>query len=80
MSQVNLTDDQVIDLFAQLSPERKRAALYTLAKEAQSLRDNRMKYGEDQIRKVCRKRGIDWDRMAEEEQETLIDDLVHEDR
>jgi len=34
--------------------------------------------GEAQLRSVCAKRGLDWDRMSEDERETFVDDLLHE--
>ena len=37
------------------------------------------RYGADQARLITQERGLDWDRMTEEERENLIDDLVHED-
>ena len=37
------------------------------------------RYGADQARLITQKRGLDWDRMNEEERENLIDDLVYED-
>ena len=37
------------------------------------------RYGADQAQLITQERGLDWDRMTEEERENLIDDLVHED-
>ena len=39
-----------------------------------------IKYGEAKVRKICAKRGLDWDLMTEEERIDFIDDLIHEDR
>lgn len=80
MPTLNLTDDQVIELITQLPPERKRTALYNLAKDAQILRENRIEYGENQIRKICAQRGLNWDDMSEEDRGAFIDILIHEDR
>lgn len=80
MPTLNLTDDQVIELISQLPPERKRAALYNLARDAQVLREKRIEYGENQIRKICAQRGLNWDDMSEEGREAFIDILIHEDR
>jgi hypothetical protein len=63
-----------------LSPERQRAALMALAVEAGQRREERMKYAEEQLRRICAERGLNWDKMSEEEKEALIDDLIHEDR
>lgn len=80
MPTLNLTDDQVMELITQLPPERKRAALYNLARGVQLQREKRMEYGESQIRKICAQRGLNWEDMNEEARETFIDTLIHEDR
>jgi hypothetical protein len=77
---LELTDEQVIDLVRQLPPERQRAALLALAAGAGERRAERLKYAEAQLRRVCAERGLDWDKMAEEEREAFTDDLIHEDR
>ena len=80
MANISLTDEQVIDLFKQLSPDRKRAILLTLAEDAQSRRNERMKYAESQLKRLCKEKGLDWDLLSEEEKEVFVDDLIHEDR
>jgi len=77
---LELTEEQVVDLVKQLPPERQRAALFALAAGAGQRRQERIKYAEEQLRRVCAERGLDWDTMTEDERETFIDDLVHEDR
>jgi hypothetical protein len=39
-----------------------------------------MQFAEAQLRRVATERGLDWDKMSEEDREALIDHLVHEDR
>jgi len=80
MATISLTDEQVINLFRQLSPERKRAILLELAEETQSRLNERMKYAQSQLRKLCKEKGLDWDLLSEEEREAFVDDLIHEDR
>jgi hypothetical protein len=77
---LELSDAQVVDLVKQLSPERKREALLALAAGAEHLRDQRMQYAEGQLRRVSAERGLDWDKMSEDQREDFIDDLLHEDR
>ena len=79
MATLSLTDEQVIDLFKQLSPERKRAILLTLAEGTQSRRDERMKYAESQLKRLCKEKGLDWEILSKEEKEAFVDDLIHED-
>ena len=80
MATISLTDEQVINLFRQLSPERKRAILLELAEGTQSRLNERMKYAQSQLRKLCKEKGLDWDLLSEEEREAFVDDLIHEDR
>jgi hypothetical protein len=79
MPTLTVTDDQVIELIKHLPRERKRAILFALAKGAVE-REARMAYAEEQLRRLCAERGLNWETMSEEERETFIDDLVHEDR
>jgi hypothetical protein len=78
MSALELNDEQVISLVRQLPAARKRTALLALAQDAQTRREERMRFGEAQLRSVCAERGLDWDRMSEDERETFVDDLLHE--
>ena len=51
-----------------------------LTKETPTEREERMKYAESKVRKLCVERGLDWDAMSEDERLYFINDLVHEDR
>jgi hypothetical protein len=78
MSVLELSDEQVISLVRQLPAERKRTALLALAQDAQSRREERLRFGESQLRRVCAEQGRDWDRLSEDEREALVNDLLHE--
>jgi hypothetical protein len=80
MPVLELTDDQVVNLVRQLPPERRRAALLALATGAAERRPQRMKYAEAQLRAVSAQRGVNWDKMSEEEREAFVNDLIHEDQ
>jgi len=80
MASVELTTEQVLSLVRQLPPERKREVLVALASETQTSHESRMAYAEEQLRQRCRERGLEWDRMTDDERETFADDLIHEDR
>ena len=80
MPTLELTDEQVVALVKQLPVERRRAALVALAGDATHGGEERMKYAEGQLRRVCAERGLDWDKISEEHRERFIDDLMHEDR
>jgi hypothetical protein len=80
MPTLELTNNQVIELVKQLSPEHKRVVLLTLAEDARAQGEARLEYAEAQLRRLCTERGLSWDIMTEDEREAFIDDLVHEDR
>jgi len=77
MSVLELSDEQVISLVRQLPAERKRAALLALAQDAQTRRGERLRFGEEQLRRICAESGLDWDRLSEDEREALVNDLLH---
>ncbi len=78
MSTLELSDEQVISLVRGLPAERKRAALLALAQDAQVSRDDRLHFGEAQLRRASVERGLDWDRLSEDERESFVDALLHE--
>jgi hypothetical protein len=78
MSVLELTDEQVISIVRQLPAATKRSALLALAQDAQARREERMQFGEAQLRRTSAGRGLDWDRMSEDEREAFVDDLLHE--
>lgn len=80
MPELTLSDDQAVDLIRQLPSERQVSILLTLAAQAGNRQAQRMQAAQDGLRELCRRRGLDWDAMSEEQREALIDDLVHEDR
>jgi hypothetical protein len=77
MSVLELTDEQVISLVRQLPAERKRTALIALAQDAQARREDRLRFGEAQLRRACAERGLNWDRLSEDEREAFVNDLLH---
>ncbi|HUI56750.1 MAG TPA: hypothetical protein VLY04_17365 [Bryobacteraceae bacterium] len=78
MSTLELSDEQVISLVRGLPAERKRVALLALAQDAQAGREDRLRLGEARLRHVCAERGLEWDRMSEDERESFVDALLHE--
>jgi hypothetical protein len=80
MPTLELTDQQVVELVKQLPPDRKREALMALAASAAARREERLQYAEAQLRRLSAERGQDWDKMSEDERESFLDDLIHEDR
>jgi hypothetical protein len=78
MSVLELTDEQVISLVRQLPAARKRGALLALAQDSQSRRDERMRFGEAQLRRLCAERKLNWDSMSEDQREEFVNQLLHE--
>ena len=78
MSVLELTDEQVISLVRQLPATRKREALLALAEDAEARHDERMCIAETQLRRLCAERGMDWDRLPEDQREEFVDSLLHE--
>ncbi|MGP0063313.1 MAG: hypothetical protein ACLQGP_06880 [Isosphaeraceae bacterium] len=77
---LELSDAQVLELVKQLPPEHQRTALLALAAGAGQRREERMQYAEGQLRRVSAERGLEWDKLSEDEREHFIDDLLHQDR
>lgn len=80
MVTLNLTEQQVVDLFKQLSPNKQTDVFRSLLSIRWPEWDEIMRYGEARIRVVAAERNKNWDAMTEQEREDFIDDLVHEDR
>jgi len=75
---LELSDEQVTSLVRGLPAERKRAALLALAEDARAGRDERLRLGEAQLRRASAERGLDWDRLSEDERESIARALLHE--
>ena len=78
MSTLAPSDEQVIALARGLPAERKRVALLALAQEAQAGREDRLRWAHAQLRRAAAQRGLDWDRLSEDERESFVDALLHE--
>ena len=78
MSVLELTDEQVLSLVRQLPSARKREALLALAEDAEARHDERMRFGEAQLRRLCAERKLNWDSMSEDQREEFVNQLLHE--
>ena len=67
------TDQKVLSKDKQLIPRDT-----TAQKDAE--RKALMDYAEAQLLKLSASRGLDWDKMTDEERIDFVDDLIHEDR
>ena len=80
MAVLELTKEQIFDLVRRMPAEQKREMLLLLAANAPAERAQRQQYAEEQLRRLCAARGLDWDALSADEREPFIDDLIHEDR
>lgn len=74
---LEVPEAQIIRWVGQLSPVAKRDVLKLLVPrldETESLVD----YGEQRMRELSARRGLNWDRLPESERERLVDTLLHE--
>ncbi|WP_445627329.1 hypothetical protein [Nostoc sp. DSM 114167] len=78
MATLNLNIEQVISLVKQLAIPEQRMILQAIKAEQDTWWDNRLDYGELQMRYLSTTRGLNWDIMTEQEREEFIDDLMHE--
>jgi hypothetical protein len=77
MAKVELTIRQVIDLVKQLPQEDKSMLLDTLASERKVKVTDRLTEQEQQMRVLSGEQGLDWDSLCEDDQDVLVDSLLH---
>jgi hypothetical protein len=80
MAVLELTKEQVFDLVRQMPAQEKREMLVLLGQSGPAERARRQEFAEEQLRRLCAGRSMNWDAMTPDERESFIDDLVHEDR
>lgn len=78
MSVLELTEEQVINVVKQLTRHRNRAAFRLLHAEGDAWWEQTVSRGEEQLRRLCADRGMEWDNMDEAERESFVDVLLHE--
>jgi hypothetical protein len=78
MPKLELTVNQVIDLVKQLPNKDKFAVLDALHHETGTrAEDDKSKQEEQQLRSLSAKRGLDWDRLSEDDRDVLAKKLLH---
>jgi len=78
MVTLKLSNEQVVDLIKQLPASDKKAVLKALGSDSNLWWEIRLAQGEEQLRQLSSQRGLDWDKMTEEEREQFVDNLMHE--
>jgi hypothetical protein len=72
------TNEQVVELVKQLPAEQQIEVFRFLLLQQWGQWESLSRYGADRARLVAQERGKDWDVMTEDERETFIDEVVHE--
>jgi len=73
---LEVPESQVVEWIRRLSPAGKQAVLRALIPLLDEF-EHMVDYGDERIRALCAARGLDWDRLGEDERERLVDTLLH---
>jgi hypothetical protein len=79
MATLTLSNEQVVELVKQLPVEQQVEVFKLLLLQQWGKWESLSRYGADKVRLVAQERGYNWDTMSEEDRESFIDDVVHED-
>jgi hypothetical protein len=78
MSTSPSVEEQLREWVGQLGPEHRQLLLMMLTEDEQLQGSTRLDFAVSQLRKLCKQRGFDWDRMAESDRESFLDNLIRE--
>jgi FHA domain len=78
MSNSTSVEEQLREWVGQLGPEHRQLLLMMLTEDDQLQGSARLDFAVSQLRKLCQQRGFDWDRMAESDRESFLDNLIRE--
>ena len=73
-------EEEVVDLFQQLPPERQRYVMLRMFRTDADRWRHCQKEGEQKLRKLAAERGQDWDELDDEQRQDFVNDLLHENR
>jgi hypothetical protein len=77
MPMLNLTVGQVIELVKQLPQEDKYAVLHAINPDMDTRMEDKLeREKEKQLRALSAKRGLDWDKLSEDDQEVIAKNLL----
>ena len=77
MPKLELSVSQVIELVKQLPKEDKSAVYRALSREREIGRDDQLEQEEQELRALSAQRGLDWDRLSEDDRDVLAKKLLH---
>jgi hypothetical protein len=74
---LEVPETQIVRWVRQLSPAAKRNVLKILVPRLDEV-ESSVDYGEQQIRELSARRGLNWDHLSEDQREQWVDTLLHE--
>ena len=74
---LEVPEAQIVRWVRQLSPTAKRNVLKLLVPRLDEV-ESSVDYGEQQIRELSARRGLNWDCLPESERTQLVDPMLHE--
>jgi hypothetical protein len=77
MVTLSLSEDQVVQLVRQLTPQDKQRLLIELTAEHDAWWETAAREGEKDMRHLAANRGLDWESMSETQREVFVDELLH---
>lgn len=80
MPKLELTVGQVIDLVKQLPQKDKFAVLHALNQDRGRGSEDKSKLEEQKLRALSADRGLDWDRLSEDDRDVLARSFLHNNR
>jgi hypothetical protein len=77
MPKIDVPEEQIIESLQQLSPKARKEALRRLLPTPEYL-ERAVERNRPRLEALARQRGLDWNRLTEDERENLIDEILHE--
>jgi len=74
---IEVPEAQIVRWVRQLPPTAKRNVLKLLVPRLDKV-ESLVDYGEQQIRELSARRGLNWDHLPESERTQLVDTMLHE--
>jgi hypothetical protein len=69
-------EQKVIELFRSLEPQRRTAVLLEMARTDKGAWKNFQAEGEQRLRELANQKGLDWDRLSDEQRQEFVEELL----
>jgi TRAP-type C4-dicarboxylate transport system substrate-binding protein len=73
-------EQEVVDQFNRLPPERQRRVMLAMFSTDANRWKKYQDQGEQQLRRLATERGLDWEKLDDEQRQDFVDEILHEDR